>query len=104
MDDRSRALKTRRRAKQRAEARAAFPLPDQSLLVLFDHVQHCLDVAPCDHTMQHTLGWLMAAGHRVEPVVDWLREHGGFCDCEVVANARDHWEQNQPGKDPLTPS
>jgi len=27
--------------------------------------------------------------------LDWLKEHDGFCDCEVLANALDHWQQNR---------
>ena len=36
-----------------------------------------------------------APGHDIEMIVAWLEENGGFCDCEVSANSRDHWERNR---------
>lgn len=27
--------------------------------------------------------------------IAWLKANGGYCDCEVVTNAADHWEQNR---------
>jgi len=35
------------------------------------------------------------AGLSSERTVEWLREHGGHCDCEVIANAAEHWEENR---------
>ncbi len=37
--------------------------------------------------------WLAANEQSVVEVLAWLNKHGGYCDCEVVANAADHWEQ-----------
>ncbi len=28
-------------------------------------------------------------GLDVERIVSWLRKHGGYCDCEVLANVED---------------
>jgi hypothetical protein len=95
MDTSSREAKAKWQAQQRILARAAFPLPDDQLQRLFDYVDAQLDLEPCDHTLRSTLGWLDDHGHSPTRTVDWLREHGGYCDCEVVANASDHWDQNR---------
>ena len=95
MDASSREAKTKWQAQQRFLARAAFPLPDNELQQLFDHVDARLENDPCDHTLSLTTGWLADHGHANSRTVDWLREHGGHCDCEVVANALDHWDQNR---------
>jgi Protein of unknown function (DUF2695) len=31
----------------------------------------------------------------IDAVAAWLENNGGFCDCEVILNARDHWEENR---------
>jgi hypothetical protein len=56
-----------------------------------------LEVEPCDdHTLRLTLGWLADHSHSSTRTLEWLGEHGGYCDCEVVVgNAFDHWEQNR---------
>lgn len=90
-DDRSykRALKE----EQRLLAQKAFPLIDSALEQLFAEVDSSLERSGCDHTLRFTKQWLSLQNHDSEPTLTWLREHGGFCDCEVIANAYDHWEQ-----------
>lgn len=92
-EDRNR--KSEWKAQQRQEARSAFPLSNALLESLFESVETRVDSEGCNHTYRFTSGWL--SDHQLPsiPVLDWLAEHGGFCDCEVVANARDHWEQNK---------
>lgn len=95
MDTSSREAKAEWRQQQRSSARAAFPLSDDQLQQMFDWVDRHLETERCDHTLRFTLGWLSAAGLSGERTITWLREHGGYCDCEVIANAADHWEQNR---------
>jgi hypothetical protein len=93
MDDTSRREKKQWQAQQRASARAAFPLSDADLSAMFEELDDQLERDPCDHTLRFTMRWLASSGHASGPVVDWLRDNGGYCDCEVVANVCDHWEQ-----------
>lgn len=93
MDDSSRREKKQWQAQQRSAARAAFPLTSASLQNLFDSVEDQLEQEPCDHTLRLTEAWLASNGHTPSAVVRWLRDHGGYCDCEVVTNVGDHWEQ-----------
>jgi len=51
--------------------------------------------AGCDHTLHFTKQWIAKHGQVESSVLDWLKSHGGFCDCEVLANAADHWEQSR---------
>ncbi|HET7539506.1 MAG TPA: DUF2695 domain-containing protein [Polyangiaceae bacterium] len=95
MDENQRELKKRWRTNEKAAARAAFPLPGPELAALFDHVEDAIERSGCDHSLRFTASWLEQQRHESESVVTWLRAHGGFCDCEVVANVRDHWEQNR---------
>jgi hypothetical protein len=84
-----------RQAQRRDVARAAFPLPDDDLAALFEAIGSGHSVAACDHSLRLTREWLAHAGYDIDKVVGWLEENGGFCDCEVVANSRDHWQENR---------
>ncbi|MFG6489487.1 DUF2695 domain-containing protein [Roseateles sp. BYS78W] len=80
---------------QKQLARDAFPIADALLESLFDAVDACVEEAGCDHTLRFTTVWLSDQQQPEDKVIAWLREHGGFCDCEVLANAADHWERNR---------
>jgi hypothetical protein len=89
--DRKRAWKN----EQKTSAQAAFPLPNEVLEQLFAAVDSAVEEHGCDHTFRYTEKWLRESGRERDATFTWLREHGGYCDCEVVANAYDHWEQNR---------
>lgn len=77
---------------QKAAGRAALPLSDDQFQTLFDDVNEHLENEECDDTRRLTEQWLSANGVPAKPVLDWLEEHGGHCDCEVIANAEEAWE------------
>jgi len=80
------------REQQRAEARAALPLPDDQLQAMFDTLDRELSIrGGCDRTRRITQEYLEQCGHSIETVLAWLDNNGGFCDCEVLANAEEAW-------------
>ena len=89
--DRKRAWKS----EQKALAQAAFPLPNEVLERLFTAVNSAVERQGCDHTLRFTEKWLSESGRERDVAITWLKAHGGYCDCEVTANAYDHWEQNR---------
>ena len=95
MDDKKRELKKRWKKAEKDAARYAFPLPDDKLEALFDAVEMAIEDAGCDLSLRATNEWLSANGVDIGAVMVWLENNGGFCDCEVVANARDHWEESR---------
>ena len=76
-------------------ARAKFPLRDDQLEALFDAVEAAIEDVACDHSLKATREWLEDGGLDVQAVIGWLQSNGGFCDCEVVANVREHWEESR---------
>jgi hypothetical protein len=60
----------------------SIPVSKEDLLGLFDYLDS-ESSSPCDHTLRNTLEYLKEKNLDAENVVPWLREHGGFCDCEV---------------------
>ena len=91
------ALKKMVKAQERAKARARFPLPDDVLAAFFAGVEKRVDESGCDDTRRLTEEWLGARGHDTEAVIAWLASAGGYCDCEVVANAMPHWQDSRLG-------
>ena len=87
---RRKELKRRWREGQRAEARAALPLPFDELKAMFDMLDAELPRHGCDRTRRLTRRWLEGHGHDAELVFAWLDQHGGYCDCEVLANVEQH--------------
>ena len=63
---------------------ASIPISHQDLRDLFDHLDR--GGVECDHTLRETVEFLQSRGLDVEKAVAWLREYGGFCDCEVIYN------------------
>jgi hypothetical protein len=47
-----------------------------------------------DHTLRLTKAHLEGADIPAEPVVEWLLEHGGCCDYEVLWNAEPAWRDS----------
>ena len=95
MDEADRDRKRAWKSSERQTARAAFPLSDDLLEDLFAHVSAAVEQSGCDHTLRATEAWLASKKVDHDVVKNWLAENGGYCDCEVEANAADHWEQNR---------
>ena len=83
------------KAQERQQAQAAFPLPNELLELLFAFVETQVRQAGCDHTHRFSETWVAENNQSRMPMIEWFEENGGFCDCEVGANTRDHWERNK---------
>jgi hypothetical protein len=95
MDATDRERKKQWKDQERTAARAAFPLSDDLMRSLFETVAESVAEQGCDHTLRYTEQWLSGHPQSRAAVIAWLKENGGFCDCEVGANAVAHWEQTR---------
>ena len=95
MDEEARQLKKQWKTAEKIAARAKFPLSDDKLESLFADVEAAIKDVACDHSLRATRKWLGDRNLDIQAVIAWLEENGGFCDCEVVANACQHWEENR---------
>ena len=77
--------------KERTQFIASVPAPKSAVRELFEYLDRSAD--PCDNTLIRTLRFLKERGFPEERIVPWLEEHGGYCDCEVLANVEDVWNQ-----------
>ena len=68
------------------EAKSKLPTSKKDLRELFDWIDEKLASADCDCTLRHTRDFIRKRGLDEAGVVDWLEDHGGYCDCEVLIN------------------
>jgi hypothetical protein len=78
--------------RQRADTITTMPISQSDLAELFDHLDMALTVK-CDHSLKFTRQFLQVKGLSEATVIPWLGEYGGYCDCEVLANVEEAWEQ-----------
>ena len=83
------------KAQQRATARADFPLPDALLEDFFLAVAAAVESDGCDHSLRATQAWIGRRKMDDAALLLWLEANGGHCDCEVVGNVLDHWEESR---------
>lgn len=88
MDRRKRELKKGFQAAQRKAMRESFPLSVIALRELFERLDEKLSTEGCDHSLGLTNAWLAERKLEPAPVIAWLHDNGGYCDCEVL-NAED---------------
>jgi hypothetical protein len=86
---RRRALKQGTRQAERDAIRSTLPLTPEQMCRLFDFVDEQLSAVSCDDTLRNALAFLGKEGLPVDPVIRWLENAGGYCDCEVLANAEE---------------
>ena len=88
---RRRAILRGLKGKERAQFIASLPASRADIRDLFDYLDSTDE--PCGHSLNQTLEFLRDRGLPEEKIVAWLEEHGGYCDCEVISNVEDAWNQ-----------
>lgn len=67
------------------------PMPADLFHQLFNTLNDRLGEQPCDHSLRVTEAFLEESDIDADAVIEWLAEHGGICDCEVIANVEEHF-------------
>lgn len=80
------ALRDSYKQGEKQTAMTALTLDRPALDSLLDHLDEALSDQGCDHSLRFTQAWAEQEGREWEPLADGLREAGGYCDCEVLAN------------------
>lgn len=62
---------------------------------LFEYAESQLEESDCDHSRRHTKQWLAAhiPQEQHEAVLAELEDMGGYCDCEVLMNCYEDYEE-----------
>ena len=96
-------MRAKWREHQRSSARAAFPVAPAELKALFDYLDAELPSMGCDHSRRITETWIRLHDHDAQAVLTWLDDHGGFCDCEVLLNCEQSFDEAMRGNEPAAP-
>ena len=86
---RRRELTSTLAAEVRAADEARMPFSKETLSALLDHLDTALFEGKrclCDHTLRRTQSFMTDEHAWSDAARQWLGDHGGFCDCEVVFN------------------
>lgn len=80
--------------KWKAEQNKKYLLNKTKVRQLFRFLQKELDKEPCDHTLKKTAQWVGAhcPPDKLEPILQEMRDMGGYCDCEVLLNCYERYE------------
>ncbi len=71
----------------------SLPISHDIFHELFDYLDERLLEEDCNHNLEMTEEFLKQRNIPIEEVERWLAENGGGCDCEVLANVEDLFEQ-----------
>lgn len=74
---------------QKKEFYASLPMPDTVFKKLFAYLDMQLGKNGCDGTLSLTEKFLQKNGLDAGAVTEWLCDHGGGCDCEVLFNVEE---------------
>lgn len=71
----------------------SLPLDKSNILELFDFLDVELKERGCNHNYQLTNEFLKSKGLGNESVFEWFREQSGYCDCEILFNIEERFEE-----------
>lgn len=82
-------IKRELREKEKQGFIDSLPMSIELFNELFDVLDERLAIQGCDDTLKITLEFLAEKSIPASIAVEWMKEHGGYCDCEVLANVED---------------
>ena len=90
-DEKRRALAEYKR-RQKDAFLASLPMSEALFRELFDYLDERLGETDCQHDLRFTEAFLSRCGCDADEVLEWLDDHGGSCDCEVLANIEEQFD------------
>ena len=83
------------RLKARQEFDNTLPTSRENFKALFDYLDEQLTENDCDHNLELSIRFLNSHNlENIEAITKWLKENGGHCDCEVLANVEENFDDN----------
>ena len=71
---------------------AELPMSKDKLALFFNYLDEQLTEHGCDHTLGFTKRFTLDHKLPFESIELWLSKYGGYCDCEILLNVEDHFE------------
>lgn len=81
--------------KARQEFEKSLPMAHENFKGLFGYLDEQLSDNACDHSLKLSIGFLQSLKlNNIDEITEWLGENGGYCDCEVLANVEEKFDNN----------
>ena len=81
--------------KARHEFEKSLPISRENFKGLFNYLDEQLATGNCDDTLKFSVRYLESIKIKdLEKVIGWLGNNGGSCDCEVLANVEEKFDDN----------
>ncbi len=91
--ERRRNIKRQLREKANLEFERSLPVSREIFKNIFDFIDMYLSENECDDTLKLTREFLEENQiTNTDEVVGWLQNNGGYCDCEVLYNVEEKFE------------
>jgi hypothetical protein len=69
------------------------PAGQETVSELLDHLEDELFDAECNHSLQHSMKFMMDRGLNFGKFTSWLTNNGGYCDCKVMEQIAPIWRR-----------
>ena len=90
-EEKRRALAEYKR-RQKEAFLASLPMPEVLFRELFEYLDRLLGEQGCQDDFRFTEGFLKAHDCDIDEILEWLEDHGAGCDCEILANIEEEFD------------
>lgn len=82
------------RLKAKEEVEGSLPMTRERFKGLFDYLDSALQAEGCKDDLTLTVCYLRSIGtSNIDQITSWLNDNDGFCDCELLSNVEEQFEQ-----------
>jgi hypothetical protein len=93
--DRRKQIARDLKLKARQEFESSLPMSREKFSALFNYLDEQLNDKACDDSLKLTVSFLQSLKlDNTEEITQWLTENGGYCDCEVLANVEEKFDDS----------
>lgn len=93
--EKRKAIARELKLRARQEFENSLPMTYENFKNLFEYLDGQLFDNGCDHSHKLTISFLQSLPQlNFDTIIEWLDENGGYCDCEVLANIKDKFDEN----------
>lgn len=71
----------------------SLPAGPETVSELLDFLEDELYDAECNHSLQHSMKFMMDRGLNFGKFTGWLTNNGGYCDCKVMEQIAPIWRR-----------
>lgn len=69
------------------------PAGQETVSELLDYLEDELFDRECNHSLQHSMKFMMDRGLNFGKFTSWLTNNGGYCDCKVMEQIAPIWRR-----------